>query len=300
MKDLERSFQKFYKYGFGYPNFKKKGIKESFRIKKDFSIDEFNNRIYLPRLGWIKYRNSQKISGTVKSITVFFKNQRFFISILTSNNHISSIKKGGNPIGTDLGIARFDTFSNNTICIPLNIYKKFRKKSISLNTRLKNKRNFSKNRQKLKTVESYAKNWNCYKDSLHKVSTNLSDKYSPIYIKNLKIGNMAESGQIILKTNQKILSNKKEFNDAIMDQAWCEFREILGYKLLWKGGDTIAVFAVNTSKKCSVCRSISILNSKIRSQFECSHCGYRNYEDSVGAINILLRDQAMSRRQYVN
>lgn len=300
LKDLERSFQKFYKYGFGYPNFKKKGIKESFRIKKDFSIDEFNNRIYLPRLGWIKYRNSQKISGTVKSITVFFKNQRFFISILTSNNHISSIKKGGNPIGTDLGIARFDTFSNNTICIPLNIYKKFRKKSISLNTRLKNKRNFSKNRQKLKTVESYAKNWNCYKDSLHKVSTNLSDKYSPIYIKNLKIGNMAESGQIILKTNQKILSNKKEFNDAIMDQAWCEFREILGYKLLWKGGDTIAVFAVNTSKKCSVCRSISILNSKIRSQFECSYCGYRNYEDSVGAINILLRDQAMSRRQYVN
>jgi len=135
---------------------------------------------------------------------------------------------------------------------------------------------------------------------LHKVSTNLSDKYSPIYIKNLKIGNIAQSGQIIFKTNQKNLSNKKELNNVIKDQAWRKFREILGYKLLWKGGDTIAVSAVNTSKKCSVCRSISILNSKIRSQFECSHCGYRNYEDSVSAMNILLRDQAMSRRQYVN
>lgn len=301
LKDLERSFKKFYKYGFGYPNFKKKGIKESFRIKEDFSIDEFNNRIYLPMLGWIKYRNDRKISGTVKSITVFFKNQRVFISILTSNNHISSIKKEGNPIGTDLGIARFDTFSNNTMCTPLNIYKKSREKFISLNTRLKNKRNFSKNRQKLKTVDGYAKNWNCYKDVLRKVSTDLSNKYySPIYIKNLKIGNMAQSGQIILKTNQKNLSNKKELNNAIMDQAWHEFRKILGYKLLWKGGDTIAGSAVNTGKKCSVCRSISILNSKIRSQFECSHCGYRNYENSVGAMNILLRDKAMSRRQYVN
>lgn len=86
------------------------------------------------------------------------------------------------------------------MCTPLNIYKKSREKFISLNTRLKNKRNFSKNRQKLKTVDGYAKNWNCYKDVLRKVSTDLSNKYySPIYIKNLKIGNMAQSGQIILK-----------------------------------------------------------------------------------------------------
>lgn len=228
LKDLEKSFKKFYKYGC-YPNFKKKGTKDSFRIKEDFSIDEFNNRIYLPILGWIKYRNDRKISGTVKNVNLFFKNQRFFISILTSNNHIYSMKKEDNFIGTDL-----------------------------------------------------------------------SDKYSPIYIKNLKIGDIAQSVQIIFKTNQKILPNKKELNNAIMDQTWREFRKILRYKLLWQEGNTIVVSTVNTSRKCPICRNISILNCKIRNQFESYYCIYKNQVDIVSTINIVSRDQVISRRQYVN
>lgn len=302
LKDLEQAFKNFHKCGFGYPKFKKKGIKESFRIKEDFSIDEVNNRIYLPVLNWIKYRNSRRISGTIKSITVLFKNQKFFISILTSTAHTLPEQKIGNAIGVDLGIARFATLSNGTVYTPLNIYKKYRKKFVALSKRLKNKQDFSKNRQKLKLkiAKIHSKIGNCRKDFLHKVSTDLTNKYSPIYVENLKIGKMVQSDKKMIKTNQKTLPNKKELNSAIMDQAWYEFRKMLQYKSSWKGNKTIVVSAVNTSRTCPACGNISIFNRKTRSFFECDNCGYKNHADVVGAINVLARGQALTHGLYLN
>jgi hypothetical protein len=52
-----------------YPQFKKKGIGDSFRYPdaKQFKIDAGNSRVNLPKMSWIRYCNSQDILGTAST-----------------------------------------------------------------------------------------------------------------------------------------------------------------------------------------------------------------------------------------
>ena len=72
LKDLERAFKNFFAKRAMFPCFKKKGQGESFRYPdaKQFEIDQGNSRIKLPKLGWMRYRNSRDILGTAKNITI--------------------------------------------------------------------------------------------------------------------------------------------------------------------------------------------------------------------------------------
>lgn len=72
LKDLERAYANFFAKRAGFPRFKKKGGSDSFRYpdSKQFRIDGENSRVFLPKLGWIRYRNSRDILGTAKNITI--------------------------------------------------------------------------------------------------------------------------------------------------------------------------------------------------------------------------------------
>ena len=65
LKDLERSYQNFFAGRAGFPRFKRKAHRQSFRYPdaQQFEIDESHSRIFLPELGWIRYRNSRDILG---------------------------------------------------------------------------------------------------------------------------------------------------------------------------------------------------------------------------------------------
>lgn len=47
------------------PCFKKKGQRDSFRYPdpKQIKLDQANSRIFLPKLGWLRYRNSRDVLG---------------------------------------------------------------------------------------------------------------------------------------------------------------------------------------------------------------------------------------------
>jgi transposase len=72
LKDLERAYANFFAKRADFPRFKKKGQGNSFPYpdQKQFKIDQANSRIFLPKLGWMRYRNSRNIVGTAKNISV--------------------------------------------------------------------------------------------------------------------------------------------------------------------------------------------------------------------------------------
>ena len=72
LKDLERAYTNFFAKRSDFPRFKKRGQHDSFRYPdpKQFRLDQTNSRIFLPKLGWVRYRNSRDVLGTVKNITV--------------------------------------------------------------------------------------------------------------------------------------------------------------------------------------------------------------------------------------
>src|SRR5574343_1978651 len=72
LKDLERAYSNFFAKRADFPRFKKKGQHDSFRDPdpKQIKLDQANSRIFLPKLGVLRYRNSRDVLGAVKNITV--------------------------------------------------------------------------------------------------------------------------------------------------------------------------------------------------------------------------------------
>ncbi len=72
LKDLERAYANCFAKRADFPHFKKKGRNDSFRYPdpQQIKLEPHNRRIFLPKLGWIRYRNRREALGTGKNVTV--------------------------------------------------------------------------------------------------------------------------------------------------------------------------------------------------------------------------------------
>ncbi|WP_407902627.1 RNA-guided endonuclease InsQ/TnpB family protein [Gallibacterium anatis] len=294
LKDLESAFKNFFQQRADFPKFKKKGLKESFRFPQGCKLEQENDRLFLPKIGWIRYRNSREVIGEVKNVTVSQKCGRFFVSIQTEFEYEIPTHKGG-EIGIDMGVARFATLSNGEFFEPLNAFKTYKGKLAKLQKRLKNKVKFSQNWQKLKAkiAKLHHKITNCRKDFLHKISTQISKNHAMIYIEDLQVANMSKSAKGTVEAHGKNVKQKSGLNRSILDQSWFEFRRQLSYKTQWRGGFLVAVPPQNSSRTCPCCGHISKENRQTQAHFECVECGYTENADVVGALNVLGRGRAI-------
>lgn len=292
LKDLETAFNNFFSKRADFPKFKKKGLKDSFRFPQGFKLEEGNNRIYLPKIGWVRYRNSRTISGSLKNVTISQKCGQWFVSIQTEIEQTPPQPKGG-EIGIDMGVVRFATLSNGEYFEPMNAFKTLKGKLAKLQKRLKNKTKFSKNWQKLKAKISrlHHRIANIRKNHLHQISHTISQNHAIVYVEDLQVANMSKSAKGSVEQHGKNVKQKSGLNRAILDQSWYEFRRQLDYKLAWNGGYLIAVPPQNTSRCCPACGFVSKANRLSQANFECVECGFTENADVVGAINVLKRGQ---------
>lgn len=294
LKDLESAFKNFFQQRADFPKFKRKGVKERFRFPQGCKLEPQNNRLYLPKIGWVRYRNSRDVQGELKNVTVSQKCGKFFVSIQTECEHQIPNHNGG-EIGIDLGIARFATLSNRDFFEPLNAFKTYKGKLAKLQQGLKNKTKFSQNWQKLKAkmARLHHKIANCRKDFLHQTSNHISKNHAMVYIEDLQVSNMSKSAKGTAETHGKNVKQKSGLNRAILDQSWFEFRRQLDYKTQWRGGFLFAVPAQNTSLTCPCCGHVSQENRQTQAKFICVKCGYTENADVVGAINVLERGRTL-------
>ena len=294
LKDLDSAFSNFFEKRASFPKFKKKGIKERIRFPQGCKLEQGNHRIYLPKIGWVRSRNSRNVVGEIKNVTVRQKCGRFFVSIQTELEQDTPVHQG-KEIGIDMGIVRFATLSNGEYFAPLNAFKAYKGKLAKLQRQLKNKVKFSKNWQKLqaKIAKLHHKMANCRKDFLHKISHTISKNHAMIYVEDLHVANMSKSAKGTVEQPGANVAQKSGLNRAILDQGWGEFRRQLEYKSAWRGGALIAVPPHHTSQTCPCCGHTDKENRKTQSHFECVECGYTENADVVGAINILERGRAI-------
>lgn len=294
LKDLESSFKNFFAKRSDFPKFKRKGEKDSFRFPQGCKLEQQNNRIYLPKIGWIRYRNSRAIVGEMKNVTVSRKCGKWYISVQTEFEQKTPQPKGG-EIGIDMGIVRFATLSNGEHFEPINAFKNLKGKLVKLQKQFKHKTKFSKNWQKLKAkiAKLHHKIRNIRKNYLHQISSQISQSHAIVYVEDLQVTNMSKSAKGDVEQHGKNVKQKSGLNRMILDQSWFEFRRQLDYKLLWNGGHLVAVPPQNTSRTCPCCGHTAKDNRQTQAVFECVECGYTENADAVGAINVLKRGQAI-------
>lgn len=113
LKDLDRAIKDGLSRAKGFPKFKKKGKQDSFRYPQGVKI--IDDKIYLPKIGWVKFRKSREIEGTVKNVTVSRKFDKWYISVQVEEDVAEPKHPGTSIVGVDLGVAKFVTVSWNRL-----------------------------------------------------------------------------------------------------------------------------------------------------------------------------------------
>ncbi|MDY7017986.1 MAG: transposase [Nitrospirota bacterium] len=295
LKDLERAYSNFFAKRAEFPRFKKKSHSDSFRYPdpKQIKLDQANSRIFLPKLGWLRYRNSRDVLGAVKNITVSQSCGKWFVSIQTEREVAQPIPNGG-VVGIDMGLTRFATLSDGTFYAPLNSFKRHQDRLRKAQQAMSRKQKFSSNWKKAKANvrKIHARIGNARREYLHKTTTTISQNHAMVCIEDLRVRNMSKSATGTTEQPGRNVRAKSGLNRSILDQGWFEFRRQLDYKLQWNGGHLVAVPPQNTSRTCPCCGHVSADNRQTQAQFLCIECGFEDNADVVGAINILRAGHA--------
>jgi putative transposase len=293
LKNLERAWGNFFGKRAGLPRFKKRGVGDAFRYPdpKQFRLDQSNSRLFLPKLGWMRYRNSREVLGNLKNVTVSVRADRWFVSIQTEREVEAAVHPSRTAVGIDVGVARFATLSDGTYWAPLNSFKKhalrLRRYQRAMSRKMKFSQNWNKAKRRVQKL--HARIGNCRRDYLHKTTHTISQNHALVCIEDLQVRSMSRSASGSVEAPGHNVRAKSALNKSILDQGWAEFRRQLQYKLLWRGGHLILVPPQNTSRACPSCRHTDAANRTRQAWFRCVECGFEAHADHVGAMNILAR-----------
>ena len=273
---LGQAFNNFFAGRAKYPQFKKKGkSRDSFTLTNDqFTIN--GCRIRIPNLGLVRMRETLRFSGKILSATVSRTADQWFASITVDtqdHNHLPPAENQG-TVGVDLGVSALATLSTGEKVIGAKPHKalffRLQRLSRSLSRKVKGSANHHKAKQKL--AKLHARIANIRKDSLHKLTTDLTRRFHTLGIEDLNVSGMVKN---------------RHLSRAISDMGFFEFRRQLEYKAAMRGGIVVIAdrfFA--SSKTCSACgEKAEKLPLSIRS-WECPTCGVNHDRDVNAAINL--------------
>jgi putative transposase len=283
-----------------FPVWKKKfKCVDSFRYPQGFKLE--GNRVFLPKIGWVRFHKSREIQGTPRNMTVSRRGKHWFVSIQTEQDVLIPERTVYNPygvVGIDMGATRFVTTSqtdetgiDGSFVEPLNSFKKLQNKLARAQRLLARKQKFSNNWKKQKQAVSkiHIKIADARNDFLQKLSTIMSKNHAVIVAEDLGIKNMSSSAKGDMEQPGKNVKAKSGLNKSILDQGWGNFFRMLGYKQEWSGGVFLQVDPKNTSRACPACGHVSADNRKTQALFLCTECGYTANADYVGAVNVKVR-----------
>ncbi|WP_296243911.1 MULTISPECIES: RNA-guided endonuclease InsQ/TnpB family protein [unclassified Psychrobacter] len=281
------------------PRFKRKSDgRDSIRLVQ---FDKYcrveGKRVKLPNgVGFVKFRKSQDIIGTIKNITISKKSGRWYVSFgcesILSQKPIHPSKSA---IGLDMGITKLLTLSNGEYIQPKNSFKTNQIKLAKLQRRLSKKLLFSQNwkKQNRKIQKLHQHIADIRHDYLHKITTSISKNHAMIVCEDLKVANMSKSASGSMKKKGSHVKAKSGLNKSILDQGWGMMVNMLEYKQQWQSGLLIKVNPRHTSQTCFECKHVAKENRQTQARFECVKCTYIASADVNAARNILAAGHAV-------
>ena len=283
----------------GYPKFKKKGEKESFRtnfitssykgrVYENIKVDLVRKVIELPKLKEVKirgYRALEELPGRILNATVKEVGTRFYVSFCIEEELELPERVNNQAIGIDIGVKNLVVTSNGDYYGNPRYLDKYERKikrlQFELSRKVKGSKNYIKNKKKIEEV--YRKLKNARKKTVEKIVSNITRNHDIIIAENLQVKKM-----LVHKNNHKKL--RKEITNA----TFSEIIRILKYKSLWLNKIFIQVSPYYPSSQiCSRCgnRNEEMKDIRVR-ELKCSKCGLgieRDYNASINILNEGLR-----------
>ncbi len=281
--NLERAFQMFFSKKLRIPKFKKKKAKQSYttnNINNNIKVNFENQKIKLPKIGWIKIKLHRKFEGKIKCVTVSKTTTcKYFVSIFVENETQESLPPTDNICAIDVGLQHFIVMVDNKgriqkISHPKwisKMEKKIKRQQKALSRKQKGSKNWEKQRAKLAKLHERKNNQK--EDFLHKLSTTIIRENQAVVVEKLNI---------------RGLLSKSYLAKYISDSSWGQFLRYLNYKADLYGRQIIeADMFYPSSKLCNSCGYKRIDLKLSEREWQCPLCKTKHDRDVNAAKNLL-------------
>ncbi len=275
LRDLDKAFRNFFAKRARHPRFKSKkcGL-GGFRLTGSVAIEA--GRIKLPRIGWLRLKESGYLptDAKINSVTVKERAGRWFVSVQVEEQ-IAVTENQGSAIGLDLGLKSFVVGSDGlSLDSPKPLLRSLRRLQ-RLSRQHSRKQKGSMNRRKsAKRLAKLHYRIGCQRaDFIHKATTKLTTTKSVIVVEDLNVSGMRKN---------RCLAR------SISDVGWSEFVRQLEYKAAWNGGKVIKAGRFYPSTKtCSTCGLVKDEMPLSERVYRCDGCGLVLDRDVNAARNLL-------------
>lgn len=295
--DIKEAFARWRKGLAGFPQKKSKKRGDSFTVYKTSGIYlnkgepalPFTNRVVvnpgklikLPGLTTFRLKEKIGFICTSQTFTVSRTADRWFVSFTIDAQHLPPMIHPVARAGVDLGVKCLATVSDGTKyempATTIRAKTKLRlltwrnRNKVKGNKRLKIKASGQARRYYVKLSRRHTRIANIRRDTIQKMTTDLSRRFYNIRIEDLNISGM--------------IANHKLAN-AVSDKCFYEIRRQLIYKQAHYGTKVELVDRwYPSSKTCSKCDRVQDMKLSDR-VFNCLHCGHSQDRDENASINL--------------
>jgi putative transposase len=296
VRDLDQAYQAFFAGRASYPRPRARGVNDAFRLKaSDCPTRKLNGKwsaVRLPKIGWVKYRDTRERRGRLLSMTFSLSAGRWYVSFSHEIEH--EVQPSTLPsVGIDRGVAQTLTLSTGDVlqAPDTRAVDKRRKRAQKALARCK-RGSARRARQKARVAALSARTARIRADWCHRASTDIASRFGSVAVEDLKIRNMTASAKGTVERPGRNVRQKAGLNRSILEQCWGKFATFLEYKLTERGGVLISVPAAYTSQTCASCGVVDARSRKSQAVFACVHCDHTDNADVNAAKEILRRSTA--------
>ena len=292
--DLCKAFNDYYAKRKGYPKFKNRFSKQSYRTscirsrhkEKEYSnieVDLLIRNIKLPKLEKVKirgFRDKDKIGGKIVNATILRETtNKYYASVLVEEDILIEKVTPTSIVGIDLGIKDLvvtsDGIKYSNEKVLLKYEKRLKRLQRKLSRQVKGSKNYLKTKEKI--AKKYAKIKNYRKHYLNDIVNEIVNDHDIIVTENLLVKDMFKD-------------KKKAFNKSLSDACVSTLRSLIEWKCKIKGK---IYYKINTYYPSSqICSHCGYKNSKLKNlsirEYDCPKCGSHNDRDINASLNISL------------
>ncbi len=282
LRDLDRAYQNFFAKRAKYPRKKKKYFGCAIRLAFDHrhvgkARAWLSQALVLPGFGAIRLAQPHRLPSAMPKLITLRRDSagRFFISFAIEQS-VTPLPFVDQAVGVDVNIKHLAVLSDGkkiegAKALKCRLrYLKMQQRRLSRKTRFSNRWR----RQKLRVGRLHARISDARSDTLHKATTQITQRYSTIALEDLNVKGMM--------ANHRLARH-------LSDQSFGEFRRQIEYKSNWYGRTVIFADRWDaTSKTCSWC-GYSLPELKLgEREWTCPICESFHDRDINAAQNVLI------------
>ena len=300
LRDFAQATRNFFSGTHRRPTWRKAGVHEGFRqvAVKARHVERVNRRcgrVWVPKVGWVRFRLSRPVPGGVKSYRVTRDRAgRWHIAFA----HIPDPIAGSGDrsvVGIDRGVVVSAALSTGELLYAPGLTPGESKRLKVLQQRLARAKRGSNRRARTKRAiaKLRARETDRRRDWAEKATTDIARRFDKIRIEALDVRAMTRSARGTVEQPGVGVGQKRGLNRAINRSCWGLLAARLQHKAF---GRVEQIPAAYTSQRCSACGHVASGNRKSQAVFECEACNTGTPNADVNAARNIAAGRAVTAR----